>query len=181
MTFNEICKALSIKPSAILNIKNLTQSHSKSRAFPAQDNKTINTDLQTSETTTDQDSRQYKYPIPKLTPDYIKNNDLSEEDKLRLEYHFRLAKLALHEFKNLMRSEGVDVSSFDISITNNRINYSKIPDNYRGIFDVMFKNSLSAESFKARGAHKSLSYFSNHTHHSSKDIHLNNIRSLRMR
>ncbi|MBV8801936.1 MAG: hypothetical protein JO131_03030, partial [Gammaproteobacteria bacterium] len=78
-----------------------------------------------------------------------------------LERQFYLAKLALHEFKNYMRAQGVNVENFDITITNNRINYSKIPDTYRGIFEIMFKNNLSADSFKARNTHKSLSSFFN--------------------
>jgi hypothetical protein len=160
MNSREIFKALSIKPTSSAGVDDLTRTgiiHRKDElACKSVTFRPItDTDAQSIDSSTGEDARQYQFPTPVFYSHFKKNDELTEEEQLRLDYIFRVAKLTFHEFKKLLLAAGIDPSGMGVRITNNRLDLSKIPDCYRSIFETMMKNNLSANS-KARGTHKGL-------------------------
>jgi len=140
----DIYNALSIKLTVVSSVSELSIAHSHITHFRNIDHLNSiphtnhDTSRETDSTTTEDEGRKNTFPTPKFNA-WQKKNELTEAEPLKLYHQYLMEKAALHEFKELKRSEGVDVSSFDIKIKENKLDYSLIPTQYRNEFKEFLK------------------------------------------
>jgi hypothetical protein len=149
MTLNASASDASIVNPNITRIKNTDHRPFKSVIHNAQDS-------EETDSTVDE-GRKNKFPTPKFEMKQ-KKLALTEEEQLQLHRQYLMEKSALHEFKELKRAEGIDVSRFDIKLIGNKLDYSLIPSQYRSEFKEFIRwGSITHNRKRRTGIHSFMS------------------------
>lgn len=156
----DICHALSmtltVASASNASIVNPDVTRVKNTDYRPFKSVILNTqDSEGTDSTVDE-GRKNKFPTPKFEMKQ-KKLTLTEEEQLQLHRQYLMEKSALHEFKELKRAEGIDVSRFDIRLVGNKLNYSLIPEQYRSEFKEFIRWGSPNNKKRRTGIHSFMS------------------------